>query len=313
MGTIANNEWKPAPHVIIRNQELKAQIEGQGFSIQNLIPEKTIDALMAIFNKYHDIKNEKGGVFFSIFSQNLEYRKAIHEEISALLKPIIEPVFQNFKIVLNSFVIKISGEESEFYIHQDTTSLDEWKYSPLSLWIPLQDVNESNGCLGIVPHSKHFFFPYRGLSFPSPIDEIQSTIKHYLQPLKMKKGEALMFDNRTLHHSYKNTSGKPRISVICGIFPAEATVQTCNKPVSEFGGKVEVLEHDDSYLLTGKTFLSNNDKRPEEGKSIGWFNDPSFKISTEQFEHLCAKYKVVKNNVLSSSEPTKCNMITEPV
>lgn len=313
MVAIANNLWKPIEHSIIRNKDLKKQIHESGFSIQNLIPLTAIDELLQLFNQYHSLKDEKGGIFFSIFSQNTDYRKAIHDQISTILQPIIEPIFQNYKIVINSFVVKISGPESEFYVHQDTTSLDEWSFSPLSLWIPLQDVNQDNGCLGIIPYSKHFFFPYRSISFPAPFDGIQETVKKYLQPVEMKTGEVLLFDNRTLHHSYSNISGKPRISVICGIFPKDAPIQTCTKPKYEFGGKVEVIEHDDSYLLTGKTFLKNNDKRPESGKSIGWFDDSSIAITSEKFENLCEKFNLKINISNQPFKPANCNMIDEPI
>lgn len=312
MVAIANNSWKPVAHTIIRNNDLKKQIHDSGFSIQKLLPPAAIDELLRLFHQYHTIENEKGGVFFSIFSQDTEYRKAIHDEISRIIQPIIDPLFQNYKIVINSFVVKISGPESEFYVHQDTTSLDEWKFSPLSLWIPLQDVNQDNGCLGVIPYSKHFFFPYRSISFPAPFDNIHETVKKYLQAMEMKSGETLIFDNRTIHHSYKNISGKPRISIICGLFPEEARIQTCTKPTYEFGGKVEVIEHEDSYLLTGKTFLKNNDKRPESGKSLGWFEETSFALTSEDFENLCEKFKVKKNIATQEFKPTNCNMIDEP-
>ena len=312
MVAIANNFWKPIEHSIIRDNDLKKQIHERGFSIQNLIPPNATDELLRLFYQYHTLENEKGGIFFSIFSQNTDYRKAIHDEILKIVQPLIDPVFQNYKIVVNSFVIKISGPESEFYVHQDTTSLDEWKYSALTLWIPLHDVNQDNGCLGIVPYSKNFFSPYRSISFPAPYDGIRETIKNYLQPVKMKTGEVLLFDNRTLHHSYSNLSGKPRISVICGLFPIEATVQTYTKPKYEFGGKFEVIEHEDSYLLTGKTFLKDNDKRPETGKSIGWFDDPNAPMNSETFELLCKQYGVQKNDSNTAFAPTNCNIIGEP-
>jgi hypothetical protein len=312
MVATATNSWKPIDHVIIKNNDLRNQINEQGFSLQNFIPKEAIDQLIEVYKQHHTIENEKGGVFFSIFSQNIVYRKKINEQITKILQPIIDPLFQNYKIVVNSFVVKISGPESEFYVHQDTTSLDEWNYSPLSLWIPLQDVTKNNGCLGVIPYSKHFFYPYRSISFPSPIDGIQETVKKYLQAIEMKTGEVLLFDNRTLHHSYSNLSGENRISIICGLFPIEATVQTCTKPVNEYGGKVEVIEHDDSYLITGTTFLKNNDKRPQTGTSLGWFTDPSCAMSTNEFENLCQKYNVKPTVETQNFVPTNCNMIDEP-
>lgn len=313
MVAIANNSWKPIEHVYVKSHELRKQIHEQGYSVQNLIPETAIQQLLDLFNEYHTLENEKGGVFFSIFSQDTDYRKAIHYKIYEILQPIIDPLFQKYKIVLNSFVVKVSGPESEFYVHQDTTSLDESKFSALTLWIPLHNVDKSNGCLGLIPYSKHFFSPYRSISFPAPYEGIRETVKNYLKPIEMNVGEMLLFDNRTLHHSYCNLSGKPRISVICGLFPEDAKVLSFNKPNYEFGGKVEVIEHDDNYLLTGKTFLKDNDKRPETGISLGWLDDPYKPMDGETFENLCNQFGVTKSVDSSTLTPTTCNIIGEPI
>jgi hypothetical protein len=305
------NPWKPAPYSIIKDKELTQTIESKGFSIKNTLTTEIINQLRQLYSEHHQIENDKGGMFYSIYSQDTDYRKKIHKQIGAILQPIVEQYFRDYKMVLNSFVVKVSGPKSEFYLHQDTTGLDEWKYSPLSLWIPLQDVDETNGCLGAIPYSQHFFTPYRSISFPAPFDNIQSTVKQYLQPLDMKAGEMMIFDNRMLHHSYSNLSGKDRIAVICGLFPKEAKMITCHKPEYVCGGKVELIEHDDDFLLRGKNFLIDCQKRPETGESIGWVEDPFPEITAAEFETLCEKYGLKKTSE-KIFENTECTMIGEP-
>ncbi len=312
MSIYFNNPWKPAKHSIIKDYSLAAKIENQGFQMENSLSTELLDRLNDLYKQYHNLKSEKGGMFYSIYSQNTEYRKIIHDKIGEILSPILQEYFKDYKMVLNSFVVKISGPQSEFYLHQDTTGLDEWKYSPLSLWIPLQDVDINNGCLGIIPYSQKFFSPYRSISFPAPFDHIQSTVKQYLQPIAMKKGEVLIFDNRMLHHSYSNHSGKDRVAVICGLFPKEAKMMTCHKPDYKCGGTVELIEHEEDFLLTGKNFLIDCQKRPETGKSLGWVDDPYPEISFEDFETLCQKYQL-KKTTDQIFENTECKMIGEPV
>ena len=106
MVDFTNNPWKPGEPVIIKNQGIRKQVYEQGFSLQNLIPKEAIDQLQALYDEYHTLENEKGGVFFSIFSENTDYRKVIHEEINKILQPIIDPLFQDYKILLNSYVVK---------------------------------------------------------------------------------------------------------------------------------------------------------------------------------------------------------------
>jgi len=298
-------------HTIFKDDLWAEQIHNIGHKVLPLLNNMQINQLSELFKATHKLDSAEGGMFYSIYSQDTKYRHKIYQNIGEILAPILENHFKNYKMVLNSFVAKLSGPKSEFYLHQDTTGLDESKHSPLSLWIPLQDVDESNGCLGIIPKSHHLFTPYRSISFPAPFDNIQNTAKKYLQPLKMKAGEVLIFDNRILHHSYSNNSGKNRIAVICGLFPKEAKMITCYKPEYKCGGKVELIAHEDDFLLEGKNFLIDCQKRPETGKSLGWVEDLYPEISSEEFETLCKKHNIEKVTI-KTFEPTNCNMLSEP-
>jgi hypothetical protein len=312
MSVYLNNIWKPVKHTIFIDDLWAEQIHNIGYKVLPLLNNVQINQLTELFKSTHTLDSANGGMFYSIYSQDIKYRQEIHKKIGIILAPTLEKYFLNYKMVLNSFVAKLSGPKSEFYLHQDTTALDESKYSPLSLWIPLQDVDEDNGCLGVIPYSHFFFTPYRSISFPAPFDNIQSTAKQYLYPVAMKAGEVLIFDNRVLHHSYHNISNKSRIAVICGLFPEEAKMITCHKPEYKCGGKVELLEHEDDFLLTGKNFLIDCQKRPETGKSLSWVDDPYPEISVEDFEKLCKKYWLTKTSD-KELENTECEMIGEPI
>jgi ectoine hydroxylase-related dioxygenase (phytanoyl-CoA dioxygenase family) len=166
--------------------------------------------------------------------------------------------------------------------------------------------------LGVIPHSHKFFTPYRSISFPAPFDEINSTVKKYLHPIEMKRGEVLVFDNRLAHHSYSNLSGKTRIAVVCGLFPKEAKLTTCFKPKYELGGQVELIEHNDDFLLKNPNFLIDCQLRPKTGDSIGWKDDPYHSISSEDFEALCERHGVMPVSGNTGETTVECNLISEP-
>lgn len=313
MSIYLNNPWHPQQHSVIKEDSLKETIHQKGFDIQAFLSDDQLADLMAVFNEHHSWDEDKGGMFYSVYSRDLAYRKEIHEKIGAVLAPLLAKHFQNYKVMINSFVVKLSGPESEFYLHQDTTGLDEHKFSPLNLWIPLVDVDEEKGCLGVIEKSHHFFTPYRSISFPAPFDHIQSTVKQYLQPVRMKAGEALIFDNRVLHHSYKNLSGKTRVAVVCGLFPKEAELITCHKSEYKCGGEVELIAHDDDFLLKHPKFLIDCQDRPGTGHSLGFVEDPYEPITVETFETLSANYGLEKNNMKQEVGATQCNLIGEPV
>src|SRR5690606_21476682 len=116
------------------------------------------------------------------------------------------------------------------------------KYSCLSVWIPLQDTNLANGCLSVVPHSHKMFAPYRGISFPQQFENISNTVRKYLQPIEMKAGEILLFDNRLVHTSGVNSSGADRVVVMSGIFPSEAKIISCYKDTAVEKSPIEIIE-----------------------------------------------------------------------
>lgn len=306
-----NNPWKPVPQTVIRDENIGNQVNSEGYVVKPLLSEKQVTDLVNLYAELHNIDQEDGGMFYSVYSQNLDYRKEIHNKIGVILKPVLENHFKDYRVLLNSFVVKTSGSKSEFYLHQDTTGLDETKYSPLNLWIPLTDVDEKNGCLGMVPRSHRFFTPYRSISFPAPFDDIQTVVKRYLKPIRMKQGEVLIFDNRLAHNSFINQSGETRVAVVCGLFPKEAKLQTCFKPEYELGGSVEIIEHDDDFLLKHPNFLIDCQLRPNTGVSKGWVNDNYQAISEEDFRSLCAKFGVEPER--DKVEPMgECNLISEP-
>ncbi len=118
-----------------------------------------------------------------------------------------------------------TGGESVFPWHQDSIyyngnadSGQQVIFSEesqiLTVWIPMVDVDEHNGCLQIIPGSHK-----RGLRPPRrdengrliPIEDIESWSE--VQNVRMKVGDVLVFGNLTFHRSLENTSENIRWSV----------------------------------------------------------------------------------------------------
>lgn len=168
-----NMEWTPIKHEIVKNNNSKEILHNLGYLIDGNIGQENILKIKKVFEKYHKVKSKNGGMFYSLYSLDLKYRNNVHQDLGEILLPFFEEKFQNYRSVINSFIVKFNGEESAFTLHQDSTSLDEEKFSPLSIWIPLQDTSLENGCLCVIPKSHKFFYPYRGISFQSPFSKLK--------------------------------------------------------------------------------------------------------------------------------------------
>lgn len=305
-------DWTPVPHSFIRDEKSKNRIHTEGFEILDLIESTDLEKLKSIFEREHQFNVKDGGMFYSMYSKDLDYRKRVHDDIGDVLKPYLDKLFTNYKNVINAFVVKLPGEKSEFYVHQDTTGLDEFKFSPLSLWIPLADVNEENGALAIIEKSHWFFSPYRGVSFRFPFKNIMETIREYLRPIKMIAGQALMFDNRMIHNSSENKSDQIRVAIICGIFPKEARYQNCYQENED--SAIEVYEHEDDFLLKNPHFFYNCTDRPQSGEIIKKVEELFPYMNAEEFIELCTLNNIEKSfKTKSASEnTTNCQLIAEP-
>lgn len=260
--------WTPQKHSIIKSESLKNTIHENGYTVEGNIGAENIDKLLALYKELHNFNTPQGGNFYSLYSNDIVYRKKVHDTIGKILYPLYDTLFTNYKSVINSFIIKVPGPESEFTLHQDSTGLDEMKYSPLSLWIPLQDTNLENGTLCLLPKSHRFFHPYRGISFASPFHHFEDLLRTYLIPLELKAGDIVMFDNRTVHYSHLNKSNADRVVVMSGLFPKEAEIEACYRDESNPDNPIEVYRMEEDFLLTNTAFFNDCTARPTRGNVV---------------------------------------------
>tara|TARA_B110000046_G_scaffold49330_1_gene54963 strand:+ start:7298 stop:8248 length:951 start_codon:yes stop_codon:yes gene_type:complete len=302
---IWNHNWQPVKYNFVKDNLSVSDLSETGFKI--IKSDKIdFDLLTKIFTNNHNMLNHDGGMFYSVYSDNLEYRARVHEKLGECLSPLFENLFKDYKVVLNSFVIKNKGEGSEFKIHQDSTGLNEWEYSPLNVWIPLSDVDETNGCLHLIPSSHKWASPYRGISILPNYQNVVTDLLPYFKPIRLKKGEILLFDNRIIHTSSANNSDFDRVVSMSGVFPTQAKLYSCHK--EEDKAKIEIYLQDDDFLIKNKQFYNNCHTRPSLGKMVKKINQPSFNINHSQIQKLTAELKKYPNSITDNHT----NFITEP-
>jgi hypothetical protein len=269
--------WENLSYSVAKDKEIDAKLASDGFVVAGNVGQQALHELQKVHLSNHDFEVNQGGMFYSVYSLDIPYRKRIFKEIDAILSPVYTALFQNYKSVLHSFIVKVNGDNSEFTLHQDSTGLDEFQFSPLSVWIPLQDTQLENGCLCVVPHSHRIKVPYRGISFEGPFQNISETVRQYLHPIPMKAGDILLFDNRILHYSPANESTENRVVVMSGIFPKNATILSCYQDTTIENAPIEIYEQEPDFLLTGENFYHDCTVRPTTGsviKKVESFNTP---------------------------------------
>ncbi|MCZ8515797.1 phytanoyl-CoA dioxygenase family protein [Paenibacillus filicis] len=104
---------------------------------------------------------------------------------------------------------------------------DQFAHQTLSAWIPLDDVDEQNGCMMFIPGS-HKIGKLRGINLSDPQDifqYVQGTGLDNTQPVNvpLRKGSCTFHTGLTFHYSHPNKTDKPR-RVLAIIFMPDGVV-----------------------------------------------------------------------------------------
>lgn len=186
------------------------------------------------------------------FHRTLDIKKAkkkkeIFNAISAIVTPKSEVYLKDYKILLTSFMTKEKGADI-FDIHQNWSFVDETKHTSLVIWIPLQSVNEDNGCLHFIEGSDSWNKGIRGNNIPWQYQNKKDELLAQMQCLPMEAGDAAIFDDATIHYTSANKTKKPRVSIAQVMIPKEATPIFYNRNLDT--NRIEKYEITNDFYLT---------------------------------------------------------------
>lgn len=160
------------------------------------------------------------------FASNVHLDRSSSRRIDQVLKerlvPVLGPVVGASEPFLAAMISKgaFAGARVEF--HQDWTYTDERHHRVRIAWIPLVDVDESNGCMLMVPGSHRWTDGIRPSGAPAPAPAMQEALAALAVPAPMSAGDVIVYDPAILHGSCPNPTGGPRPAVAIAFAPAGA-------------------------------------------------------------------------------------------
>jgi ectoine hydroxylase-related dioxygenase (phytanoyl-CoA dioxygenase family) len=154
---------------------------------------------------------------------DIDYKLALKVKLENMMASACDRIFSNYRMLTPQFVIKQS-EKGCFPMHQDWSIVDESKYVSFILWIPLHDVDETNGAVWAIKKSHLLNRKIRGSGylFPNYSTINSKDIEPYITKYKIKAGEALIFYHSTIHGSPNNFSNSNREALQVSIIPKSA-------------------------------------------------------------------------------------------
>lgn len=205
--------------------------------------------VQSLYEYYQSLSKPKlEGFHPTLMWDNAQKKEEISQYICNQLQEVVDSMFPNHRILYGNFMVKEPGTSSKMKLHQDWAYIDEHKNDSYAIWLPLQDLNEQNGALHMIPGSQRFKNGVRGPGVYCPFyNEHQWLQDNFGTALYLKSGEAVIWQHQVLHYSPPNLSETSRIAATAIIVPKDETILHYFKPEDE--EMVEVYEIEDDFFF----------------------------------------------------------------
>lgn len=203
---------------------LQKKLERNGYVfIAQLLDANALEELRILFEK-HKARFE-GPFHTSHFSEDINYKQEANDLIAKVVFEKAAPLLRNYTPLFGNFMIKNPDPNAGMDLHADWTYVDETKHTSVAIWVPLIDVNEQNGCFGLIEGSHGVTNLIRGpLIRQSTRDRDPVWEKKYGKLMPMKAGDAIIYTHRLLHYSPPNKSHAIRPAVNLSLASVNAPV-----------------------------------------------------------------------------------------
>ncbi|MBC3808340.1 phytanoyl-CoA dioxygenase family protein [Undibacterium seohonense] len=266
---------------IFLDSKIEAQFRSEGYVILDLFNDEEIRQMQACYRTVEEMHSGPIGV--SVLTDQLSERARISATLSPIFANRLMPLLNDYRIAVSSFVVKQQEcAQGKFPLHQDPSFIDESEQAGLSIWCPLQDVDQTNGNLGIVPRS-HLLNPYYRTTCMLPYPELESLIEErYIRYLPMRAGQVMIMDHRMIHGSPTNLSKQTRVVAVGVGVPRQLDLLYCH--VDPFHS-ADVLE---VYAVAEDFYLRNTfGQRPTEGQHLRNLPYQVARLTPEMLEQHC--------------------------
>jgi len=276
---------------IFKDPEKQQQFDELGYQcIPFLSAEKVVELSNELSRLFEEGEHEQS--FFMITDKrDPAFAEKLHHQIKKIVEPELDAHFTGFELHFANCLIKKSSPYSFVPPHQDWTFTDESQFPTMTCWIPLVDVDIETGAMGIIDGS-HRFLDYPRASPWShttpPIVDHADTLWPYIKPLEMKAGNALVFDNRTIHASFPNNTQKNRLAVNLGIRAKEAALYHFYNLPGEQDDVLLKMDVDKTFFFANTEItlreLHAQEKQPEGGLAAERYLRTTPTLTKEEME-----------------------------
>lgn len=264
-----------ATATIFRDQAAAAEFERNGFLVVPFLDADQVERLREVYFRHHaepdvrarTIPSYAPGFYASTFNNNMDYRRAVSAEVTSACAPALARLFDAFKIFYAGFLVKLPDANGRLRVHQDPTLVDEARFTPVNVWCPLQDIDDRNGALCVLPGSQRLYRGPRATSIPPPWAAHERLIESRMTPLHLAAGAAVLFTQATLHASRPNVSDAPRITATLFLCHESASIRIAHRR-PETPDRIDFYAQDDDFMFQNVQFSVNSTGVPQIGSYL---------------------------------------------
>lgn len=236
---------------ILKDNALNEELQSQGFVVTNFCSTTLIEeSFKKVLSQNKEVNllcnnNQIIDVPFhcTFLDHDKFYKKQIWKILTNLIEPFLTETFIDYKIIQANLFNKAPGT-GFITPHQNLTTVDEEKYTSISIWVPLQNTNSNNGTLHFLPKSHGRFELYRNSNIHwAPMDASNQIDDYKMLPINVNIGQALIFDDSIVHGSPDNNSAENRYVFHYLAIPSKSKPVFCKK----IDGHVHLIEVDDMF------------------------------------------------------------------
>ena len=196
---------------ILRDPQLNSLLFEEGYVTFPFLDLTEVDKLKQIFNNHHHELKPSEGLHVSSHIKPEQEIDQISNEIQEVFEDAIGRHVENGMTLGGTFLTRPPHQTEPLHPHQDWSIVDESRFRSYTIWVPLSDVDENNGCLHVLPRSHEYARGYRHVSIDSIFGQIYDTVWKHIKPIPLRAGKAIIFDHALGHASKPNTTSEPRI------------------------------------------------------------------------------------------------------
>lgn len=207
------------------------------------------------------------GLFNDTWSTDCEYKRLVSGLLMRILDAPVGHLLPEHRRLGFVHIVKWPGPAGAVVAHRDPSFVDEQQFRSLMLWCALDDVDDEQGALWVVPGSHRDPTGVRVHQSPRNVHpEIDAAFRELAVPLEIKAGQAIVYDHALIHRSGPNNSALARVAVSGVLIPNAARPRYAIPVRPEFA---EIIEIDERFFVEHRLCALDIDAVLSEYATVG--------------------------------------------